>query len=368
MRVLFFTDELRSGGKERRLVELLMYLKNNTNYKMGLVVTESDIHYDYIKNLGIPISIIRRKFTKYDPTLFFKFYKIIHDFNPDLIHTWSKMTSIYACPSKIILKKIMIASLVADVEKGFNKFSISYLFHQINLICADKILSNSVAGLKAYGLLHNKKCRVIYNGVRTNRFVLNFERDVKKNEINITTPFVCVMVASASSRKDYDLFIEVAKGINSIRHDITFLGIGGGSLLQYFRERVKNENVPNVRFLGNQKMVEPFILCSDIGLLFSRAEGISNSIIEYMCARLPVISTDLVGGSSEVIENGKSGYLMQRDSGAIIGKICKLLDDNILRDKMGNRGLNIVREKFTIEKMGSEFMRFYDDVLFNKND
>ena len=42
-------------------------------------------------------------------------------------------------------------------------------------------------------------------------------------------------------------------------------------------------------------------------LLASNEEGLSNSILEYMAKRLPVIATD-VGGNSEVVKHGYNVY------------------------------------------------------------
>ena len=102
-----------------------------------------------------------------------------------------------------------------------------------------------------------------------------------------------VMVASFSKYKDYDLFVDVAKGIGKIRDDTTFIGIGDGSEWNRIQQRIKDEQINNIVLTGKQKEVERFIAASDIGLLCTYSEGISNSIIEYMSLGKPVISTDI---------------------------------------------------------------------------
>ena len=57
---------------------------------------------------------------------------------------------------------------------------------------------------------------------------------------------------------------------------------------------------------------------SDIGILPSNEEGFSNSILEYMAKKLPVIATD-VGGNSEVIKHGYNGYIVKKGD----QKFCK---------------------------------------------
>lgn len=363
MSILFFIDSLRSGGKERRLTELLCFLKETTNCECSLVLTENVIHYGYVRNLNIPIYVIKRRFFKYDPSLFFRFYRIAKEINPDIIHTWGRMATFYAIPAKLLTQKVLVSNLVADVNKTFKTFSLLNFFHQMAVKFADKVLGNSEAGLKAYGLENNKKSAVIYNGIRRERFESDLNESVIKKELGISLPFVVIMVASASKAKDYDLFLNVAKKIFQIRKDVSFCGIGDGTELNRLRQRIKDEKIGNALLLGRRNDVELLMGVSDIGVLFSNAEGVSNAILEYMGAGLPVVTTDLIGGSREVIEDGRSGYLMGKDAKAIAKRICCLLDDKVLKKKLGERGREIIVDKFSLERMGREYLNLYECIL-----
>ncbi len=365
MKILFFIESLRSGGKERRLVELLIYLKQNTNYDLRLVLTENEIHYSYVRDLDIPIDIIKRKFLKKDPSLFFRFYRIAKQHNPDIIHTWGTMSTFYAIPAKRLLKKPLLANLIANAKNNNSKYSISNFFHQTVVKYADVILGNSMAGFKAYGLHNNPKMHLIYNGVRLNRFNLDTDIDTIKPKLNITTKHVVMMVASASQNKDYDLFLDLAKGITNIHKNISFIGIGGGSELERLETRVQAENIQNTMLLGKRNDVEKLITIADIGVLFSPSEGISNAIIEYMALGKPVITTDTVGGSREIIEEAETGYIMQPNPEAISKKIIELINNPNLRKQLGSKGKQIIEQKFSIERMGSEYVELYEKTFNN---
>ena len=65
MRILFFADSLQTGGKERRLLELIQYLTQQTGYEIALVLTEDEIHYKYVYELiGLGRISVRAKQTK----------------------------------------------------------------------------------------------------------------------------------------------------------------------------------------------------------------------------------------------------------------------------------------------------------------
>lgn len=370
MKILFFIDSLCSGGRERRLVELLFYLKQNTDYDIKLILTEHDIHYSYIHDLNIPIDIIKRCGLKKDPLLFFRFYRIAKHFKPDIIHTWGTMSTFYAVPTNLLLKKILFANLISDAKNKNSKYSIQNFFYRTAVKYTDVILGNSIAGFKAYSLDANPKMHLIYNGVRLNRFNLDINIDTIKRKLNITTKHVVIMVASTSNHKDYDLFLDVAKVIANKYNNITFIGVGGGRELKRLKTRVQAEHIYNTMLLGKRNDVEKLISIADIGLLLTNkekhAEGISNSIIEYMAMGRPVITTDTVGGSGEIIENGESGYIMQASADPISNKIIELINKPNLRKQLGSKGKQIIKQKFSIERMGSEYVELYEKTLNNK--
>jgi len=55
MKILFFIDSLTSGGKERRLTELMKALSDKPEINFGLVLMSDDIHYEEILDLKIKI-------------------------------------------------------------------------------------------------------------------------------------------------------------------------------------------------------------------------------------------------------------------------------------------------------------------------
>lgn len=362
MKILFFTETLFCGGKERRLLELIQYLKKNTDHSITLIITERLIHYEYVFELGIPVEVIERKYSKYDPRLFFKFYKSCLNFKPDIIHAWGRMTTFYAIPSKWILKVPLISSMISDARKDFKNFSLSFLFFKADILFADIILSNSKAGLAAYKI-DTQKARVIWNGVNPDRFQQKFDTEKTKKDLGISDGFIVIMVAAFTSYKDYDLFLDVAKGMGKLRNDVSFIGVGDGPNLDLIRQRVDRESLTNVFLTGRKNEVESLIAASDIGLLCTYSEGISNSIIEYMALGKPVISTDLVGGSREIIIEGVTGYCTERNSEKLNALLNHLLNNPELRASMGAKGKERIYSYFSIDGMGNDFNTLYHEVI-----
>lgn len=365
MKILFFLESLQCGGKERRSLELIRFLKQYTDYEIILVLTEEEIYYEEVYDLGIDIKIIKRTGIKYDPRLFFKFYKICRSFKPDIIHAWGKMTTFYSIPAKLIGRIPLVSNLIADSSKSYNSFSLYTCLLKTNVLFSEVVLSNSEAGLQAYNI-KSKKAKVINNGVNLERFQQYFDTKKVREELGIKSEFMVVMVASFSSFKDYDLFIDIAKKMLKLRSDVTFVGVGDGSEWNRIKQRITAENITNVILTGKQKEVEHIVAASDIGILCTNSEGMSNSIIEYMALGKPVISTDLTGGSKELIVEGETGYCSERNDEKVIELINKLLGNSDLRLSMGKKGRERIYSQFSIGRMAKEFDSLYEEVLTHK--
>jgi glycosyltransferase involved in cell wall biosynthesis len=367
MKILYFTETLFYGGKERRLLELIQYFKENTDHSMALVVTENEIQYQFVYELDIPIIILTRKWTKYDPFLFIKFYKFCRNFKPDIIHSWGRLSTFYSIPSKLIRNIPLVSSMIADADRKYGNFSIKNVFFLTDIFFSNKILSNSKAGLKAYDVV-SSKAKVIWNGVNLNRFKKEFFNDKVREEFEIKTEFLVVMVASFTFYKDYNLFLDIAKEIRKTRSDVTFVAVGDGPGLEGIQKRIREEQIDRVILTGSQKEVERIVSASDIGLLCTYTEGISNSIIEYMALGKPVITTDLTGGSKEIVLEGETGYCIERNCQKVAASINFLLNNPEIRISMGNKGKERISTYFSINRMGEEFEDVYKEVLTKKRD
>lgn len=363
MRILFFLESLHTGGKERRSVELMRYLKDQPyRYEINLVLTEEEIHYEEVYEIDVKITVLKRRGLKYDPSLFLRFLKVCRSFHPDLIHAWGKMATFYAIPSKVLLGIPLVSSLIADSSRSYGTFSRYAAFLRTNLFFSDAVLSNSIAGLEAYRI-HSRKARVIYNGVRLSRFHLNTDINETRKGLGVATEFIVIMVATFSSFKDYDLFIEVASAITGKRSDVSFIAVGDGPDLERIRKLIAARNLRSVILTGRRGDVENLIAASDIGLLCTKKEGISNSIIEYMALGKPVIVTDTDGGSRELVIDGETGFCTGRDKNEVVRLIENLLDNRQLSSSMGIKGRERIKQYFSIEKMGAEFTDLYRETV-----
>jgi len=361
MKILFFIDSLGSGGKERRLVELMKSLKNHHEIEFNLVVMSHNIHYKEVLELGIPIHYLVRK-RKKDVTVFSQLYKLCKSFKPDILHCWESMTAIYSVPVCKILSIPLINGMVIDSPQKQKILNKHWIRAKLVFPFSNHIVGNSKAGISAYGASATKS-HVIHNGFNFNRTENLKEKNLVLDELKIKTRYVVGMVASFSDYKDYKTYFEAAQLILTQRKDVTFLAVGNRTESFPARRLIDWEISPFIKLLGKKSDVESLINIMDICVLSTFTEGISNSILEYMAMGKPVIATD-GGGTNEIIESGKTGFLVNvSDATDLSNKIQLLLNNESMRLNMGENGKKRIEEYFTIEKMKDNYISLYHSIV-----
>jgi glycosyltransferase involved in cell wall biosynthesis len=164
--------------------------------------------------------------------------------------------------------------------------------------------------------------------------------------------------------KRVDLFIRAAALVSQNHPRVRFWVIGDGYLRDEFERLARDLGVnSHMTFLGRRNDVRNLLQEMTIGVICSDSESLSNAIMEYMAAGLPVVATD-VGGNPELVEHGKTGLMAKPDDpNALSERICKLLDDRERAVEMGAAGRRALQGKFSIEKMIAETRELYESLV-----
>ena len=122
-----------------------------------------------------------------------------------------------------------------------------------------------------------------------------------------------------------------------------------------------------VIFTGDTDQVEALLAASDIFVLSSMHESLPLSIIEAMRAGLPVIATD-VGGVSELVTDGVTGYLVPRsDVGLLTERLRELITSEATRSHMGRLGRIRYERDFKVETMAGAVLSLYREHCRNNS-
>lgn len=366
MKIVFVIDSLGTGGKERRLIELLKGLLYYHDFECQLITLSDVIDYDYVHELGVKTHVFGRNWFK-DSTIFCKFYKLIKAFKPNIIHCWDNIACLHFGPIAKICGIPFLNSSISAAPFKMPIYSKRLWATILTYPFSDIILANSKAGLISYRV-PAKKGKVIHNGFDLERMKnLDSIAEIRK-KYNIKTKYLIGMVASFSDYKDYHTFNEVAENILGIRKDITFLGAGNGPNRNYFLNRMNPELQEHIICPGKVTDIESLINLFDIGILLStKGEGFPNAVMEYMAFGKPVIATD-AGGTKELVVDGQAGFLLKENNpDEIIEKILYLIDNPDIAIKMGEEGKKRIITEFNLDKMTKKYVGLYEQFRGKHN-
>jgi glycosyltransferase involved in cell wall biosynthesis len=119
----------------------------------------------------------------------------------------------------------------------------------------------------------------------------------------------------------------------------------------------------NVRFVGQVEDPLQLLAQSDIFLLPSRSEGMSNALLEAMASSLPAVATG-VGGNCQLIQDGKTGFLTPpEDAGAAAARIVELLENPALAHSLGRAARTLIEREYSADAVVELLVRKYERLL-----
>ena len=117
------------------------------------------------------------------------------------------------------------------------------------------------------------------------------------------------------------------------------------------------------RFIDFTKTPEIYMMASDIFVMPSYREGFGTTIIEAASCGIPSIGSNIYG-LSDSIKDGETGELTTVYSAKDLERaMTKLLDNDDLRIKMGNRARFYANENFSQDKMTLLLIEFYQRLI-----
>jgi glycosyltransferase involved in cell wall biosynthesis len=214
-----------------------------------------------------------------------------------------------------------------------------------------------VKELKRYGL-DSDKITVVGNGVDEKIFSPLRNRKCTERYVLYT--------GVLRARKGLFDLIECARHVCKARPDTKFLISGSGPFFFRLEEKVRRMGLQkHVVFLGHvtrKRLVQTYQNAT-VHVVPSHYEGLPTVLLEAMSCGIPVIATD-VGGNNEVISSGVNGFLVPPKSPEELAKVVlALLDDTILRDRIGRAARRTIEEHYTWDRIADKILKCYENIL-----
>jgi len=156
--------------------------------------------------------------------------------------------------------------------------------------------------------------------------------------------------------------------IVSKKSDVVLLLVGQGSLMEEVKKLASELKLEDkVRFLGVRRDVPDLMNAADAYVMSSAWEGMPIVLLEAGACGLPVVATD-VGGNSEVVLNGKTGFIAPpRNPEALSQAMEKMMAlPKEKRLEMGEAGRAYIEAKYSLEHVVDQWEALYMELLQRK--
>ncbi|MGH9775409.1 MAG: glycosyltransferase [Candidatus Acidiferrales bacterium] len=374
--ILYLIDQftgIQAGGAERALLNITRHLpQERFRCSVATFAFSPDAHLGELFSCPVTVFPLRRTYDANALKIAWQLRRLIRSQGVSLVHTFFETSDLWGgaiaklsgCPLIISSRRDM-----GILRKPKHNYA-----YRLSRSWVDRVLTVSDQ-VRSFVIeqdgMDPAKIETLYSGVDLQ--LVDAPRNSSLARANLgleEASHVITTVGNIRRVKGLDVFIRAAaRVVRELPHAV-FL-IVGNTLED--KHRLELEGLRddlglsrNLRFTGGQNDVQQYLDASDVFCLLSRSEGFSMALLEAMARSLPSVVTD-VGGNSEAIEEGESGFVVKNeDSETAALRILQLLHGPDLRRKMGLQARQRVNDRFTMEAMIGNLTRIYDQLLLSR--
>jgi glycosyltransferase involved in cell wall biosynthesis/O-antigen/teichoic acid export membrane protein len=352
-RVLMYTDATVRGGAEQALGNLIVALDGAVD------VTVAGIDRDVVEWLasrrtGTPAVVLAPVEHKWNLRPILAHWRMVRAARPDIFH--ANLRHPWSCQYGLIAAALRPRTRIVAVEHALTPPA-SALQRRLRRMLGGWIDCEVAVGEKParaleelLGYRHGKV-----------RFIPNPVPDAPTVAIpRVSEGPVVGLVARLSPEKGVDVLFRALTELPGVTTVVAGEGPARGDLELLAGELGLSDRV---RFLGWRDDVDALLRSVDVLALPSRSESAPIAIVEAMLCGIPAVASD-VGGVSELVLDGETGYLVPPDDPhALAAALRRLLDDPELRARLGARGREIAEERYDPATSARMFEAIYRELL-----
>jgi glycosyltransferase involved in cell wall biosynthesis len=338
-RLFHLTYVLDPGGTENVLLRLLPQLEK-TYENIVICMKQKGTIGDELEKKGVKVIYLGHERVWHFFRTFWRFRKQTRKYKPNVLNTYLPIPDIFGRIAGKLLKIPTIICHLRSTNKGrYNKV---ILVDYLTSFFVDKYTVNSGVIIGHYMgkfKFNQAKFQVIHNLIEKKQFNKETDRGEILKGLGIElSAKVTSCVANFHINKGHKYLVEAFEKIKDLAQEknMHLLLIGDGSERENLEDQVKNYNTKErIHFLGLRNDVPDLLSVTEVFILPTFFEGLSNAIVEAMLSECAVITTD-IPENEYLIKDGVGGFLVPvEDAEKLSIQWRKLIEEAPLRKKMG---------------------------------
>lgn len=354
--ILLLVPRMNIGGAESYVALVARSLKS-LGYNVFIASAGGalavELQKEGIKHFFLPIRL-----SKFISGLLLK--RIVEKYNIDLIHANSEAAGIVAVKTR---NKYKLDIPIVYTAHGVLPAKVKDIINQVDKIIAVSNFSREAAIKEGFSA---NKIEVVYNGVDIDKFKPHEEkRNLLRKKYNIPQDAFTMIIVSRIKNlrnKGHQHLLNVLSEyeVSKYWHLVV---IGKGKGLGSLKQKVKEHNLQDrVHLLGHKTDVENYEDMADVVVLPSYFETFGLVLAEGMAMEKPAVAFK-VGGVPEVIEDNKTGFVVDYDNDdELVEKLAILAKNPDLCKQMGIQARKKVAKDFANEIMIKKLEEIYKSL------
>lgn len=363
---------LQVGGLENGLVNLINHMPADRFRHVIVCLTEATAFRERIRRPDVEIVELNKR-PGHDLAMYARLYRLFRRLQPAIVHSRNLASLEAQVPAALAGVPHRIHGEhgwdVSDIDgrryRRWKRLLRPFVHHYI-------ALSREIEQylLREIGVSASRLTRIL-NGVDVDRFrPLDASRDREdpRPEGFRDGTFCIGTVGRLEAVKNQGLlleaFVRLCRAHPAAAERARLVVVGDGSLRASLEAQTRAAGVAEqVWFAGSRDDVPALMQRLDLFVLPSKAEGISNTIMEAMASGVPVVATE-VGGNAELVVPGEAGTLVPPDDPqAMAEAISAYLADPERRRREGAAARERAERVFSLRAMVDNYMELYDRMI-----
>ena len=358
-KVAFYIGSLHKGGAERVFVNLAEYFLNQDYQVLMVTQYQKEDEYELVRGIDRIISDITPQETTGSRIVNFwrrmeKLHRIWKQEKPDLVLSCAGKNNFMTIVSTMFTKTKPVVSVVGEAKEEYPGKLMRILANLLFPHAAGVVLQTERS--RSFFTKRVGKVAVILPNSLNPLFIRPAFQGERKKRI--------VSVGRLDANKNHEMMIRVFAKLAAKYPEYTLTIYGDGELRSHLEKLIDSLELSDRVFLpGVILNVADEIESASLFLLTSYSEGVSNALIEAMALGLPVIATDVPsGGTVELIEHGKNGWIIPTGGEAALEKAMDmLLSDRELAESLGSQARK-VQERFAPEQVNRQWQAYFEKL------
>ena len=364
-RLLVVSDEMEVGGSQRQITHLLCHIDRSEWQPELLYFRRPSFLLDKISAAGVPVHCIPKR-GAIDIGFLHKLIGLLRGGHYDLIHCFSLTAELWVSIGHRFVRG-KPALIVSMRDMGHGLTARQWKIKRALCMNADAIIANSQ---RAADLLENelggkRHVEMVPNGVETPAAMTPESRAKVRAALPIPRhdAVVVLFVGRLAVQKNIPLLFEALRRFDAATRPVLLLA-GSGPLRAELEQKAAELGLAaDAVFIGDRTEVGEVMQASDLIVLPSHDEGMSNVVLEAMAAGCAVVASD-VGGNPEVIVDGESGLLFAAgDADALTERLRALVADGRRRESIGRKARERIANNYSIPALIARTSAIYRRVL-----